>query len=238
MSRIEFHIHSPDNDQWQRLKDDLTKPKSGLDWTPIRRALVRVPLGRALLGLPVSVTTGIGVVVFAAWSGVFGPTQIHGVSIHGTHILILIDATSSMSEDGIPDEVKRQMASLKPSVFAVADTFAFGVSSAGYNNYRGYASNLLYTLSHQLPSHREVDSVYVVSDFHPEEAGADCDNRAGLVQFRELIKKSQVRLYLSSVYMLPSPGLLAIAEESGGGLIARSAKSSAAARLEFCGSIQ
>jgi hypothetical protein len=238
MSRIEFHIHSPDGDQWQRLKDHLPEPKGGLDWTPVRSALARVPLGRALLRLPVSVTAGVGVVVLAAWSGVFEPTQIHGVSIRGTHILILVDATSSMSEDGIPDELKRQMASLKASVLAVADTFAFGVSSVGYHDYRGYASNLLYSLSRQLSAHPEVDSVYVVSDFHPEEAGADCDNRAGLVQFQELIKKSRVRLYLSSVYMLPSPGLLAIAEESGGGLIATLAKSSAAARLEFCGAIQ
>jgi hypothetical protein len=239
MSRIEFRIHSPRGEQWQRLKEH-SQPRNGLDWAPIRGVLARIPLGRALLRSPVPVTAGVGVAVFAAWSGVFAPAQIHGVPISATHMLVLVDDTGSMSEAGIPTELERQRKILAASFFSSNELkiYAFGVSSAGYHNYGGYASNLLYRLSDELPAHPGVDSVYVFSDFHPEEAGADCDNTAGLAQFQALIGKSRVRLYLSSVNMLPSEGLLAIAEESGGGLIATGAKSSLSDRAKTCGANQ
>src|SRR4029077_17465700 len=89
MSRIEFRIHSPGDEQWQRLKERLPQPRNGLDWTPIRSVVARIPLDRALLRLPVPVTAGMGVVVFAAWSGVFAPAQIHGVPISATHMLAM-----------------------------------------------------------------------------------------------------------------------------------------------------
>ena len=172
--------------------------------------------------------TALGVVALAlgaVWAGGPPAAQISGVSIQATHILILVDDTTSMSAQEIQEDLTRQRTLLEglESVRPEPHIQAFGVSSSGY------PSNLLYRALAELPRHPEVDALYVFSDFHPYTPEADCDDQAGLAEFRALVRKSRVRLYLSSAEMVPSPGLVAIAEESGGGLIGVRLKSSSEA---------
>jgi len=205
MDRLEFHINSPTGEECRRLKSRL---KRGRDlWS----RSVGLPLGGAGGSLPLPALLLCGALVIAAGMG--GSTiLVNGVPIQGSHILVVEDVSGSMGSSQV--ELARQKAQFGSSLFeGESQVWGFGVVSSGDD------SNLLHVLQHDLPAKRGVDTVYVFSDFEPIDYGIDCNDLAGLDQFRQLIRSAPVRLYLSTVNMLPSSGLLAIAKESGGGLL-------------------
>lgn len=220
MDRLEFRMRASAKDEWQRIR-----PRSetwGLRAVPLRA-------GSKLWQVPVPVfAVGAILTLYAIQMGT--APAVHGVAVVGSRILLIEDVSGSMDEDGIPDELKREKEILRNALVPnEVQVDGFGAISSGSDNLRT-------ALEQSLPNNQGLDAVYFLSDFHPETKDWDCDDAAGVEEVRRLVRAAGVRLYLSSVGMLPSPGLLAVARESGGGLIgARTPEDSTAARTETCG---
>ncbi len=135
--------------------------------------------------------------------------RVDGVAVAGSHILVVQDNSGSVGDPN--SELERQKALLGTSVARLVKGVGFGVSSA-------HAATLLYVLEQSIPAEAGVDTVYVFSDFAPATAEYDCNDSAGPDGLRRLIRESKVLLYLSTVNMTPSSGMVAIARESGGGV--------------------
>lgn len=221
MDRMEFRISQMPASEYRRLKSRAKV---------LSNATVRLPRGdRLLVWLPILVVAAV-VTLLAPWEPATARVQVLGVPIRASHILLLVDRTGSMDEDGKPAMFNAQKTALQAVIpVTEEDTItAFGVSA------QGYAANLLNQSKQHLTTPNGVDALYVISDFHPEDEKADCDDGPGIGEFRRLIAQSRVRLYLSSVEMQPSADLRVIAEESGGGVIGQGLLSSADARRQTC----
>ena len=208
MDRFEFRTNSVTADEWRRIKRRL---EGGPGSPSLSARMPARAAGAGGLHLPLAIQILGAALVIAAC--IDAPTAVvKGVPIQGSQILVVEDRSGSM--DDSKDELARQKAQFGSALFeGGAEILGFGVNSTGE------ASNLLHVLEQVLPARRGVDTVYVFSDFVPATPSVDCNDPAGLAQFRQLIRSARVRLYLSTVNMLPSPGLLAIARESGGGLV-------------------
>jgi len=220
MDRMEFRISRLSETKWRRIKSRAKSASNGQlgGLTPLGAAVFVVAAGAALLPPSDSAMPRV---------------QVLGAPIRASHILLMVDVTSSMEDGDKPEKLRQQEAALAAiPVSEKDDITAFGISAQGRDG------NLLNRLAPHLKSRGGVDAVYVISDFHPEDQGADCDDGAGIGRFRRLIRQSGVRLYLSSVEMQPSADLQAIAEESGGGVIGQRLQSSSDARREICGSMK
>lgn len=223
MDRFEFRTNSVTRDQWRRINRRLNRGPGG----PSLRGRWRAGAGIGGAPLPLAIPILCGVLLIAA--GIDKPgAVVNGVTVQGSHILVVEDISGSMGSS--QGELARQKARFGGTLFEGSLTInGFGAGSGGDG------SNLLHVLQGALPARRGVDTVYVFSDFQPGTASWDCNDLEGLAQFRELIRRAGVRLYLSTVNMLPSAGLLAIARESGGGLVGLAgAADSLQARRDMC----
>jgi hypothetical protein len=189
MGRLRFRTVSVTENQWRRIRRRI-EPRA---WG-------------AGAGVP-TLCAGVLAVL-----GMFAPgSAVNGVNVQGSRILVVEDTSGSMNS--FTGELARQKSLLGNALFERSPKIdGFGVISTGAQ------SNLLHVLERELPARRGVDTVFVFSDFRPGTADWDCNDLAGLGEFRRLIRSAGVRLYLSTVNMLPSNGLIAIARESGGGL--------------------
>ena len=223
MDQFEFRTNSVTERQWRRIKRHLRHgPGSSLStWLPGG--------GSAIVGLnlPLAIPVLCGGLLIVAGINTQS-TLVNGVTVEGSHILIVEDTSGSMSSS--QEELARQKARFASTLFQDSPKIdGFGVGSGGD------PTNLLHVLQRELPARRGVDTVYVFSDFEPGTASWDCNDLAGLAQLRQLIRSAGVRLYLSTVNMVPSRGLLAIARESGGGLVGfAGAADSLQARRDMC----
>jgi len=207
MDRLEFRTGSLTRDRWERLK--ARSAGGSLPWI-VPAVLVVSIIGN---GVPGSIS----------------PVRVNGDSVEGHRILLLRDDSESMNQHD--SELQKQKAALSSVVVREVTMKGFGVITYGtYSNL-----NLLATATRELADANEFDTVYVLSDFEPYTFGVDCDDRAGLLAFRSLLHGHRLRLYLSTVSMRPTEGLLEIANESGGGLIGLgSPTNSAALRGPLC----
>ncbi len=224
MDRFEFRTSSVTGDQWRRIKRRLNP---GTGPPSLSGRLPGGGAGIAGIPLPLIIPVLCGALVIAA--GIGAPNAVvNGVTITGSHILVVEDVSGSMASS--QEELARQKARFGSALFEGGPKMdGFGVMSTGEN------SNLLHVLQRELPARRGVDTVYVFSDFQPGTASWDCNDLAGLAQLRQLIRSAGVRLYLSTVNMLPSRGLLSIARESDGGLVGLAgAADSLQARRDMC----
>jgi len=224
MDRMEFRVSQMSESDLRRIKSRAERASNG----PLR-----LRAGWAPTIWLVIFVVAIGVLSLLSDSGTVR-VKVLDVPIRASHILILVDGTSSMDDDGKPEKLRQQQTALEA---AIADheedaITAFGISA------QGRPGNLLHQLENHLETRSRVDAVYVISDFQPEDKDADCDDGAGIGRFRQLIRQNGLRLYLSSVQTQPSADLQAIAEESGGGVIGQHLQSSSDALREICGSFQ
>jgi hypothetical protein len=198
--QLEFKVESFTRDEWERRKI-----RTGRHWQTLR---LRVGSKVLQISFPLFVA-GVAILayVFLAQSA----PHVHGVPVVGSRILLVLDSSGSMGSESA--EVNRQIATLRNSLSPNVSTVdGFGTISTG-------ADNLRTALEQRLSQPRTFDAVYVLSDFYPIDKPIDCDDAAGLERVRQLVRSSGVRVYLSTVRMMPSPALLALARESGGGLI-------------------
>jgi hypothetical protein len=241
VDRLDFHTNPVNREQLRRIKSRLES--SGRR----QSRSVRLAFGSNAISLRAPLLWLGGALLVAA--ALVTPTvRVNGVAVQGSRILALEDRSGSMNEGGKQDELTLQKAQLGRSLSEGESTICgFGVAAAGGDSevpptnctVVAADANLLHVLLHELPARRGADTVYVFSDFRPETTTWDCNDDAGLSEFRQLIRSTGVRLYLSTVDMLPSPGLLAIARDSGGALLgAATAVDSTQVRHSFCGTDQ
>lgn len=200
VDQLELKVESFAKEEWERRLN-----RTGRHWQTLR---LRIGSKVLHVSFPLFVA-GVAILayVFLAQTA----PRMHGVAVVGSRILLVLDSSSSMSSENA--EVNRQIAALRTSLDPTVSTVSgFGTVSTGYDNLRT-------ALEQKLSQPRTVDAVYVLSDFYPIDKPIDCDDTAGLERVRQLIRHSGVRLYLSTVRMMPPPALIAIARESGGGLI-------------------
>jgi hypothetical protein len=221
MDGLEFRIDAFANDEWERSR---YHSRGGDSWWRRKLRFGSAPSARHLPMLACVAVVALGAYVVLVKSA----PRLNGAPIAGSRILMVQDDSSSLGL--VTDEVSRQISILRNSLDPqISKVEGFGTLSTGRDNLRT-------VLEEKLPQMRGFDAVYVVSDFYPTDRGVDCDDAAGLERVRELIRHSGVRLYLSTVRMMPSPALLAIARESGGGLIGvQSPQDSASAQASVCG---
>jgi hypothetical protein len=225
MDRLEFRIHSPARQDWPRHR--FLRRDGGTWWS---RGGFGFEIGAKTIPIPPpALLAGI----FLAAPLLFNAMapRVNGVAVEGNRILFVEDVSGSMSSS--QPELARQKALLKNTLVpGGVNVNGFGVISTGSENLRS-------ALESALPARKDIDAVYFFSDFYPATPEWDCDDAPGLDRFRRLIRQTGVRLYLSTVNRMPSPGLLAIARESGGGLTGASAPAeSAQLRATVCGNRQ
>lgn len=210
MDRLDFRTRPFAESQWRRL-----------------RARSRTTAARFRGLPPPAIAIGVAIAVLAADGGIVVPaTRVNGVPVAGNHILVVQDNSGSVGDPN--PELERQKVLLGTSVSGLVKVVGFGVSSAG-------AANLLHVLEDAIPAQGAVDTVYVFSDFAPFTPEYDCNDFAGLERVQRLIRQHHVRLYLSTVNMMPSQGLIAVARESGGDVLGiPSPADSLAARQNLC----
>jgi len=214
---LESRVESFAKDEWERRLN-----RTGRHWRSLR---LRIGSKVLQISFPLLVA-GVAVLayVFLAQTA----PRVHGVAVVGHRILLVLDNRSSMSAQSA--EVNRQIAALRASLSASVFTVnGFGTHSSGSDNLRA-------VLEQKLAQPRTFDAVYVLSDFNPIDKPTDCDDAAGLDRVRQLVRSSGVRFYLSTVRTMPPPALLAIARESGGGLIGvQSPEDNRAQQAAVCG---
>jgi hypothetical protein len=220
MDRLEFRT-SLTKKNWRRLKARAKDPAN-----PLARAF-RLPFSAPPVEAPAIVLVIVTATILASGTRMPNTPRVNGVPVQGTKILVVEDTSGSMGQ--ATAELERQKERFGRSLFqGKSEVHGFGVVSTGEGR------NLLHVLAVDLPARRSIDTVYVFSDFKPIDYDIDCNDAVGLVQFRQLIRRIGVRLYLSTVSMMPSSGLLAIAKESGGALIGTTPADSLAARRLVC----
>ncbi len=215
--QLEFKVESFAKEEWERRLN-----RTGRHWQTLR---LRIGSRVLQVSFPLFVA-GVAVLayVFLAQTA----PRVHGVAVIGSRILLVLDNSGSMGSEST--EVNRQIATLRNSLSPnVATVNGFGTISTGSDNLRT-------ALEQRLSQSRAFDAIYVLSDFYPIDKPIDCDDAAGLARVRQLVRGSGVRVYLSTVRMMPSPALLAIARDSGGGLIGvQSPQDNRAQQAAACG---
>jgi len=195
-SRVELFAQ----DEWERSLN-----RTGRHWRSLR-----LRIGSRVLQVSFPVIVAM-VALLAYLLLAQSAPRVHGVAVVGHRILLVLDGRIAMSRDSA--EVNRQIAALRTSLSPKTATIkGFGTHSGGLDNLRT-------ALEQRLAQSRAYDAVYVLSDFYPTDKPSDCDDAAGLDRVRQLVRSSGVRVYLSTVHMMPPPALVALARESGGGLI-------------------
>ncbi|HKR61079.1 MAG TPA: hypothetical protein VJS64_15270 [Pyrinomonadaceae bacterium] len=133
---------------------------------------------------------------------------------HAQEVIVLPDQSGSMS-----DKQARLQALIDRLKQRNIDTDnQFATDGGGFSS-QGPDNNSLHRLETALQAHPGADAIFVFSDFSSSDYGADVHDDAGLNRLRQLVTEQPRRLYLGTVAELPPERLVAIARQSGGGLI-------------------
>lgn len=205
MAQLIFRIDRITRSRWKRLHR-LTQPSNA----GAKIAAWLVAGGISAYGIGVVLPNMAGIV-----SGSHSAV-IHGELVIGRHVVLVRDTSGSMNEPTRQENLKNQIYSLKAAGIAVdegGEAKGFGVSSTMGSD------NLLHQVEQALQDYPRVDTIYAFSDFEITDAAYWKSHRDGYRRLETILKEHGVRLYLSTVRYPPPPELVAIARQSGGGLI-------------------
>lgn len=205
MARLVFRIDGVTRGRWRRLRR-LSRPSNA-------GAAIAGWLAAGVVGL-----YGLGALVpnmVAVLSG--SPSAvIRGELLIAKHVVLIRDISGSMNVPARQENLKNQTERLKASGITVDEgggALGFGVSVTKDPD------NLLHRIEQALGAYPQADAIYAFSDFEITDNGYWQSDREGHRQLESILAARRVRLYLGTVKYPPPPELLAIARQSGGGLI-------------------
>jgi hypothetical protein len=198
MRQFQFQVHGLTEDdlrRWRKFTRQFVWPTGVLAWVVV------------------------GIVIFFALRWV--PMGVFDVGVFkGRNLMVVVDNSSSMTDNKDRQaRLKTQREQLKAAGVAInrdLTSIGFGLSPSGA------ATNLLYSLRQELSENPPLDTIYFFSDFDPGTYGIgpnDLCDQAGYEELRGMLWKYRLRLYLSTVAEKPSAEFVALARESGGGVV-------------------
>jgi hypothetical protein len=207
MSRLEIRIDGITRTKLERAQQQNQPDSRREQWVR------QMPLGPSILRLsPFGLTIAV-VVLAAVIADVSTPAaRIGPVPLRARHLLFMWDDSAGAAQLTTLEDAGIVVDSVNPSGGGDGITGRLGRVAAMIGG------TLPASLADELPKHPGVDAVYVFSSF------AQASDPARLAELRALVRKNGIRLYLHTVDQPPSPALLAIAKESGGGLLNPSTK--------------
>ena len=215
MSRLEIHIRGVTRERLESRRDQ-SRQASPLGGTRAGQWLRDKPAGPSILrlspfGLAIASVAVVGGVLYIST-----PVALIGdVPVRGRHVLFLAD-------DPLQNAANARIDLLTRAGMSVERAGARNVARRSTGGFVGAlnqiddliaASDAPSRVSQELAQHPDVDAVYVMSNF------SGSDDRDRPAQLQALIRKNGVRLYLDTADKQPSPELLALAKESGGGVL-------------------
>jgi hypothetical protein len=201
MSRLESRIDGITRTKLERAQQQ-NQPDSRVEhW------LRQMPMGPSILRLSPLGLAIVIVVLAAVIADVSTPVaRIGPVPLRARHLLYMWDVRAGAAQVRALEDagIVVDLVNLIGSGGIVPALDQLGAKIGG---------TLPASLADELPKHPGVDAVYIFSSF------AQASDPARLAELQALVRKNGVRLYLHTVDQPPSPALLAIAKESGGGLL-------------------
>lgn len=140
--------------------------------------------------------------------------MIDGTVFKGSGVMVMEDNSGSMNDPDRQAKLKTQLNQLSAAGIPVNGhhtSNGFGICTCGGED------NLLHKLRKALSENPAIDTIYVFSDFDP--GSVDVSDEAGYEELRRILGERDLRLYLGTVYQVPSAEFVAITLESGGDVI-------------------